>query len=436
MKKLIFMGVLGLFVLGSCNNKNAQNHEGHDHSTVAHKHDGHDHEGHNHEGHDHEGHDHEGHNHEAEGHNHAHEGECSGDHNHEASVDNHNVAAEAHSDEIILPKAKAEAAGVKVSVIAPAPFQQVIKTSGQVLAAQGDESVAVATVAGVVSFRGKVTEGMSVGKNTPLITISSNNIADGDPMERARIAYEVSKKEYERMKALVKNKIVSDKDFAQAEQNYENARISYDALSKNHSASGQSITAPIAGYVKSVLVKEGDYVTIGQPLVSVTQNRRLFLRAEVSEKYYPYLHTISSANFQTPYNNKVYELNSLSGKLLSCGKAAGDNSFYVPVTFEFDNKGEVIPGSFVEVYLLSSTMENIISLPRTALTEEQGVFFVYIQLDEEGYKKQEVTLGADNGKSVQVLTGVKAGDRVVTEGAYQVRLASASNAIPAHSHEH
>lgn len=75
-------------------------------------------------------------------------------------------------------------------------------------------------------------------------------------------------------------------------------------------------------------------------------------------------------------------------------------------------------------------------LPRTALTEEQGLFFAYLQLDEEGYKKQEVTLGADNGKSVQVLSGIKAGDRVVTQGAYQVKLASASNAIPAHSHEH
>ena len=62
------------------------------------------------------------------------------------------------------------------------------------------------------------------------------------------------------MKALVKNKIVSDKDFAQAEQNYENARISYEALAKNHSAIGQNITAPIAGYVKSILVKEGDYI--------------------------------------------------------------------------------------------------------------------------------------------------------------------------------
>lgn len=422
MKKLIFIGVLGLFVLGSCNNKKTQSHEGHDHSTVAHNHADHDHEGHNHEGH-----------------NHAAETKCSGGHDHDhdhAAPQKQSNSSESHSDEIILPKAKAEAAGVKVNTIQPAPFQQVIKTSGQVLAAQGDESMAVATVAGVVSFRGKVTEGMSISQGAPLVTISSHNIADGDPVQRTRIAYEVSKKEYERMKALVKNKIVSDKDFAQAEQSYENARISYEALSKNHSASGQNVTAPIGGYVKSILVKEGDYVNIGQPLVSVTQNRRLFLRAEVSEKYYQYLRTVHSANFRTPYNNEVYELKSLNGRLLSFGKSSGDGSFYVPVTFEFDNKGEVIPGSFVEVYLLSSPLGDVISLPRTALTEEQGVFFVYLQLDEEGYKKQEVTLGTDNGKSVQILTGVRPGDRVVTEGAYQVRLASASNAIPAHSHEH
>lgn len=92
----------------------------------------------------------------------------------------------------------------------------------------------------------------------------------------------------------------------------------------------------------------------------------------------------------------------------------------------FDNKGDIIAGSFVEVYLLSSQLENVLSLPRTALIEEQGIYFVYLQLDEEGYKKQEVTLGADNGKNVQILTGIKPGDRVVTEGAYQVRLASAS----------
>lgn len=417
MKKFIFMGILGLFLLGSCNSKSDNAHEGHNHDTETNEH-GESCGGH--EGHDHEA---EGHNHEAEG-----EGHEGHDHGSEAVAEN--------TDEIILPKAKAEAAGVKANIIEPGTFEQVIKTSGQVLAAQGDESVAVATVAGVVSFHGKVTEGMSVGKGTTLLTISSSNIAEGDPVQRARIAYEISKKEYERMKTLVKNKIVSDREFAQAEQTYENARISYEALAKGHTKGGQAIAAPIGGFVKNILVKEGDYVTIGQPLVSVTQNRRLFLRAEVSEKYYPYLRTIGSANFKTPYDNKVYELNELSGRLLSFGKSAGENSFYVPVTFEFDNKGDIIPGSFVEVYLLSTTMEGVISLPRTALTEEQGLFFVYLQLDEEGYKKQEVTLGADNGKSVQILTGVKAGDRVVTNGAYQVKLASASNAIPSHGHEH
>ena len=93
------------------------------------------------------------------------------------------------------------------------------------------------------------------------------------------------------------------------------------------------------------------------------------------------------------------------------------------MTFEFDNRGDVVPGSFVEIYLLARPMEGVISVPRSALTEEQGSFYVYLQLDEECYRKQLVTLGADNGQRVQVLSGLKAGDRLVTRGAYQVKLA-------------
>ena len=111
------MGILGLFALGACNNKNIQGHEGHGHSTVTHNNDEHNHEA-------------EGHDHEAEGHTHGTEGECNGDHKHDAT-DNHQVTAAghdetaepAHSDEIILPKAKADAAGVKVRIVEPPPFQ-------------------------------------------------------------------------------------------------------------------------------------------------------------------------------------------------------------------------------------------------------------------------------------------------------------------------
>ena len=366
------------------------------------------------------------HNHAGEGHDHATE-----QHDHEAEAKGHGS-----SNEIVLTPDKAKAAGIEVGEAQKAVFHQVIKTSGQVLAAQGDERVAVAPVAGVVSFSHKVIEGMAVGQGTPLLVLSSGHLAEGDPVQKARVAYEVAQREYERMEALVADKIVSEKDLAQARQAYENARISYEAVAKNHTPAGQTVVAPAAGYVKSLLVKEGDYVSVGQPLVSITQNRRLFLRADVSEKYYKELAHITSAHFQTPYDDTTYDLQELNGRLLSYGKASGDGSYYIPVTFEFDNKGGVVPGSFVEIYLLTRPVEGVITLPVSALTEEQGSFFVYKQLDEECYEKQLVSLGANDGERVAILEGVQAGDRIVTRGAYQVKLASASNAIPAHTHEH
>jgi RND family efflux transporter MFP subunit len=362
-------------------------------------------------------------------------GACKGD---QTPASHDEGEGHAHADEIVFPAAKAEAAGVKVSVVEAVPFRQVIRTSGQITAARGDEAVAVATVSGIVAFRVTLTEGTPVARGAALLALSSDNIAEGDPVRRARVDFETARKEYERMKALLPDKIVSEKEFAQAERSYENARISYEALAKNHSAGGQVVTAPIAGFVKNVLVKEGDYVTVGQPLVELAQNRTLYLRAEVSEKYYPYLRGIVSANFKTPYDDHVYELGGMDGKLLSYGKLASDGSRYVPVTFEFTGGGNLVPGSYVEVYLLSTPMEHVVALPHTALVEEQGTYFVYLRDDDEedAYLKREVTLGADNGRSVQILKGVNIGDQVVTEGAYQVKLASATAAIPPHTHEH
>ncbi|EJX10612.1 efflux transporter, RND family, MFP subunit [gut metagenome] len=177
-------------------------------------------------------------------------------------------------------------------------------------------------------------------------------------------------------------------------------------------------------------------MNVGQPLVSITQNHRLFLRADVSEKHYNLLPTLTSANFRTPYQPEVYMLKELNGKLLSYGKASDSNGYYVPITFEFDNRGNIIPGSYVEVFLLGSPMDQTITLPRTAITEEQGNFFIYQQVHNDYYQKKPVKLGSDNGESVQIISGIQEGDRVVMKGAYQVKLAGATNAIPAHSHEH
>lgn len=369
-------------------------------------------------------------------------GAC-GEHAHEHGEEGHSHEEEmhagekaGHSDEIILAPEKAKAAGVEAEAVHAGSFRNVIHTSGQILAAQGEEATVVAASSGVVSFSRKVAEGMQVSKGTELLSVSAAHIQDGDPVQKAKVAYEKAKEEYERAQKLVSSQIVSQKDFAALREAYENARLTYEALKPSKSGKGVSVKSPIGGFIKTCLVKEGDYVTVGQPLMTVTQTRRLVLKAEVSERYYAQLSQVVSANFQTPYNNKVYSLENLGGKLLSFGKSSGDTSYYVPVTFEFDNRGDMVPGSFVEVYLLSGERNGVLSLPVSALTEEQGVYFVYLKLDEECYKKQEVKLGTSDGSRVEILSGVKDGDTVVTRGAIHVKLASASNAIPAHTHNH
>lgn len=409
MRTIIYAITILAISLWGCKNQSSQ--DKHTHSATE-THAGHDH---SHEGHDHEhetAEEHAGHNHESE--------------------------ETKHSDEIIFPKAQAAKTTFEVREIQPASFNQVVKTTGQVLAAPGDEAVIVATSNGVVSFSSnKLTEGTKVQKGQSLFQISSKDIAEGDYYTKVKATYEAAKANYDRAEALVKDKIISQKEFESTKLEFENAKTAYNAVSNNKTAKGVSVNAPINGHMKNILVKEGEYITVGQPLATVSQNQRLVLRAEVSQRYYNAMQSVKSANFKTPYDNKVYSLEDLNGRLLSFGKTSNENSFFIPVSFEFDNKGEVIPGSFVEVYLISSPIENTLSIPVSALTNEMGIYYVYVQIDEEGYRKQEVALGANNGKEVQIIKGLHPRDRVVTQGAYQVKMASASGAIPhGHSHEH
>lgn len=418
MKKIYGIGVLCAYLLAGCAGHSTEAEHDHDHEhEEAAVHD-HEHEGHDHE-HEEADHDHE---HEKAGHDHEH------DHEHEAA---------ANPGEVVFKEANAKAVGLQTITVTPGAFTQVIRTSGQVLAAQGEESVMVATVPGVVSF-GSVpfTDGTAVRKGQAVLSIASNGLSEGDVAVRAKAAYEAAKLEFERMEALVADRIVSAKEFEQAKLNYANAKAAYEAVADKQTAKGVAVVAPLNGYLKNIQVKEGDYVSVGQPLATIAQSNRLMLRADVSERYYSSLPMVQSAHFKTPYDEQVYRLADLRGRLLSYGRASGGDAFFVPVTFEFDNKGAILPGSFVEVYLLTRPLEQVISVPVESLIEEQGLYSVYVRLDADCYRKQTVTLGANNGKEVQILSGLQGGEAVVTKGAHQVKLASASNAIPAHSHSH
>jgi multidrug efflux pump subunit AcrA (membrane-fusion protein) len=160
------------------------------------------------------------------------------------------------------------------------------------------------------------------------------------------------------------------------------------------------------------------------------------LQANVSQKYFNKLSSITSANFKTAESDKFLGTQELNGKVVSFGKSISENSPFIPVTFEIDNTGNLIPGSVAEVYLKSFPIPDALVIPVSSLIEEQGSFFVYVQTEGESFQKREVKLGASDGINIQLLSGVSEGERVVTKGSYQIKLSTASGTLPAHGHEH
>ncbi|HBK70715.1 MAG TPA: efflux RND transporter periplasmic adaptor subunit [Flavobacteriaceae bacterium] len=319
-------------------------------------------------------------------------------------------------------------------------FSEIIKTTGQILSAQGDERILTAKNSGIITFtNSKKMIGSAVYSGENMFNISGESIIDNNLDAKYTLAkanYEKAKTNIERANELVKDQIISQKDFHERQLTYENAKTTFNNIANSYTTGGQKVKSPIKGYIKNLLVSEGQYVEIGHPIASVSQNRKLILKAEISQKHFSKLNSISSANFKMAYDNKVYKTDDLNGKLISYGKNTNNNAYYIPVNFEIDNKGDIIPGSFIEIYLKTTVIKDALVIPYSALIEEQGNYYAYVQTSGEGFQKRELELGVNDGIYVQVLSGIRENERVVTKGAYQIKLATMSGKMPAHGHEH
>ena len=369
----------------------------------------------------------------------AHDHESHGD-AHEKSIHEHENkdAHEGHEGEIIFSQAQAKAVGLTTETVKVGPFNDVIKVSGQIMASSLGEHTVVASSSGIVTLMpAATTEGNRINSGQTIASISSRNLQDGDPTERARIDYETALREYNRSKTLASQKIISQKEMELVEQRFRTAKANYEGIAKTMTDRGVSVKAGMSGYVKNISVTQGDYVSMGQPIMTITQTRRLMLRADMPQQRYGQLKTVSTANFRPASDNKIYKLKDLNGKLLSYGKTAQQTGPYITVTFEFDNVGDLMAGTYADVYLIGSERQGVISIPKTSLTEEQGIYHVYTKVkgEKDAYLKREVTIGQDNGQRVEIISGLHNGDEVVTKGTYQIKLASIQTTIP-HGHSH
>lgn len=332
-----------------------------------------------------------------------------------------------HGDEIVLSAERAEKSGVKVATVTPGPFNATIKTSGIVIST---EAVMTASTSGLISWNGPAPViGQKVRKGQTLAYVSGRDIVDGDAAEKAEIAYGKARKEYERAKELHESLIISEREFEAAKAELGLAESAYRGLSGKNGERGVAQTSPVSGSIREIFRREGEYAAAGDPVAAFVKDGSLRLQADLPEKYAALRNTVVKARCRSAYGDLLQ-----TERLIAVSGPTG-GSPYCTLTFELPDTGDVLPGSHAEVWLLTGVRENVISVPESALTEEQGEFFVYVQVDEDGYVKTHVTLGERNGEAVEILSGLSGGERLVTEGAYQVKLA-ATSVIPGHGHEH
>ena len=349
-------------------------------------------------------------------------------------------AHDAHEDGIRFTKEQAWKSDFAVTRLTPAPFTGIIKTGGEILAMPGEKHFIHARTSGIVHyFKNDLVPGGDIRSGEEMMTIQGQDLARENiavDYAEAETRFMQSRSEYERRLKLFRENAISERQFIETRSGHITDSIRYYNLRQSYKGGGMKIISPIAGRIHELKVSQGEYVSTGQLIATVSSDRLLMLRADVPQQYFHRIHDIVTCNFRTAYHKEVWDVRDLDGKLLAIGSSVAENNQYLPVYFEALNNGLLLEGAFAEFYLKTSPIENCIVIPVEAVLEERGKYYVYVQATGEIFRKQEIVPGDFDGFGYLVEGGLSSGDRVVTRGSMLLKTASMSTALPGDSHQH
>jgi hypothetical protein len=185
------------------------------------------------------------------------------------------------------------------------------------------------------------------------------------------------------------------------------------------------LTAPVTGVITEIKATSGQIAESGAELLSIVNLSTVLLEAQVFEKDLPAVRESTRASFTaSSLAGEVYTIGTPEGdgRLVSIGQTVDPNTRTVSVIYEIKNPlGRLRDGNFVEVMIDTSGEQRVLAVPKNSVVREQGETFVFVFNGGESFDRRAVALGAEGADFYEVKTGLKEGERVVTEGIYQLR---------------
>jgi len=228
--------------------------------------------------------------------------------------------------------------------------------------------------------------------------------------ETAQVNFEKSKKDFERYEALYKDKSVSDVQYEQAKLAYYNAQSQYVAAKKDYE--NTKITAPISGIITARNIDIGTFVNKNMPVANIVDISKLKVKVGVAEKDVFSLKKGDKVTVTTD----VYPGVQFTGTIATISDK-GDQAHNYPIEISMKNSREhpLKSGMFGKVTFVSRSITPKLVVSRDALLgsiKDPQVFVV-----ENGTAHlRNVTVGAAYDNNLEILKGLKAGDKVVVNG--------------------
>jgi cobalt-zinc-cadmium efflux system membrane fusion protein len=192
------------------------------------------------------------------------------------------------------------------------------------------------------------------------------------------------------------------------------------------------VRAPISGILAESNAISGTNTEAGKVLFRIVDINAIFVSGVVPESEFSKLRALSGAEVEMP-DGQIRP----AGRLVAVGRLVDSETRTVPVTYETDNRDHRLAiNQTVFLRLFLTPLGKAPVVPEAAIVDDAGRPVVFVQRGGETFLRRPVKLGIRNHGQVQVLEGVNVGDRVVTKGAYLIRLSTMSSAVPAHGHVH
>ncbi|MBI3211053.1 MAG: efflux RND transporter periplasmic adaptor subunit [Candidatus Solibacter usitatus] len=365
----------------------------------------------------------------------------------------------AHEDEpakeetVAFLKEQQWALDFATEIIAERPAREVLRVPGEISPRVGGEAEVTAPFTGRLVSSASPPIGSAVEKGQLLAAIVSpaSGPSEMPALELAKTEAEaallLARKERQRAERLLSAgagpaRKVDEARFA--EQTAEariaaaTARIAQYKASREASGYPATLTpfllrAPIGGLITEAHAASGAQVESGAALFKIIDADTVYVSAMVPESELPRIAQFREAELEVPGGQVPRRLD----RLVSVGRMVDPTTRTFRVIYEASNTGRSLAiGQTVFARLLGQRGKLQPAAPVSAVVDDGGRPVVFVQLEGEAFVRRPVKLGPVEGVYVQIAEGIKVGERIVSRGAYLIRLSAMSNQVPAHGHVH